>query len=91
MGKLTEHLDTLLDSNIWGLETEKITRMSDELGKIGTDTDHMAFELLRELFAREEKIGSVDVIIWLRIINWIGELADNAERVGNRHRVLIAQ
>lgn len=91
IGNIIEQLDMLLVSNIWGLETEKIAGMIDELGKIGTDTDHMAYELLRELFAREKEIGPVDVIIWLRIINWVGELADNAERVGNRHRVLIAQ
>ena len=65
--------------------------MIDELNKIETETDLQAVELLRELFVHEEEIGPVAVIIWLRLIHWIGDLANYAERVGNRHRLLLAR
>ncbi len=43
----------------------------------------------RTLFEIEEELG-VSTLFWYRIIHWIADLADYAERVANRLRVLIA-
>ena len=91
MGKIIENLDELVETGFRGPESDRVLYMVDELNKIETDTDTKAVELLRELFAHEEEIGPVAVIIWLRLIHWIGDLANYAERVGNRHRLLLAR
>lgn len=90
MGKIVEELDELLETGFRGPESDKVLAMIDELNAIETDTDQMAVTLLRQLFEREEEIGAVSVVIWLRLIHWIGDLANLAERAGNRHRLLLA-
>ncbi len=91
MALIMEQLDELLETGFRGPESDKALWMIDELNKIETETDLQAVELLRELFVHEEEIGPVAVIIWLRLIHWIGDLANYAERVGNRHRLLLAR
>ena len=65
--------------------------MVDELGLIEDETDVMGMELTRELFAREDEMKPVSVVFWYQLIQWIGDLADYAEKIGNRLRLLIAR
>ena len=65
--------------------------MINELNKIETETDQKGADVARILFDHEDELGAVSVIIWLRLIHWIGDLADYAERVGNRYRLLLAR
>ncbi len=46
---------------------------------------------MRELFRLESELSPVTVMLWYQIIDWIGDVADNAEKVGNRLRLLIAR
>ncbi|HIC90851.1 MAG TPA: DUF47 family protein [Syntrophaceae bacterium] len=43
------------------------------------------------LFKLEDSIGPVDVIFTYRLIDWIGNVADNAERVGSRLSLMLAR
>ena len=54
-----------------------------------TDTDALAEGLVRKLFAMEAELG-VGTVFWYEMIGWIADVADYAERVGNRLRLLIA-
>ncbi len=91
MAKIMEQLDELLETGFRGPESERVIEMIDELNKIETDTDQKGAGVLRIIFDHEDQLGAVSVIIWLRLIHWIGDLADYAERVGNRHRLLLAR
>ena len=53
------------------------------------DTDELAQAALRSLFAIEDELG-VGTVFWYQMIGWVADMADYAERVGNRIRVLIA-
>ncbi len=59
------------------------------LSHVENDTDHMAEKLHRQLFAMEDQLG-VGTVFWYDLINQIARMADFAERVGNRLRLLIA-
>ena len=63
--------------------------MVAELSRIESDTDELAERVQRRLFAMENELG-VGTVFWYQMINWVGDLADYAERVGNRLRLLIA-
>jgi predicted phosphate transport protein (TIGR00153 family) len=73
-----------------GREVDRVEGMLDELGKIEGETDRLGLELTRTLFQHEEQMSPVSVMLWYRLIEWIGDLADHAEKVGNRLRLLIA-
>ncbi len=91
MARIMEELDELLETGFRGPESDKVLYMIEELNKIETETDLMAVTFLRKMFSHEDTIGAVGVILWLRIVRWIGDLANYAERVGNRDRLLLAR
>jgi len=55
------------------------------------ETDELGIELARALFEHEDTLKPVSVMMWYRIIEWIGDLADYAEKVGDHLRLLIAR
>jgi uncharacterized protein Yka (UPF0111/DUF47 family) len=59
------------------------------LGRQESETDSLAEDALRVIFSMEDELG-VGTYFWYQLINWIGDLADYAERVGNRLLLLIA-
>ena len=91
LAKIMEELDELVETGFRGSEADKVMYMIDELNKIETDTDVRAIAVMRQLFEHENEIGAVSTIMWDRVIHWIGDLANYAERAGNRHRLLIAR
>lgn len=91
LGKIMEEMDELVGTGFRGPEADKVMYMIDELNKIETDTDIHAIRLMRLLFENEQEIGPVLTVMWDRVIHWVGDLANFAERAGNRHRLLIAR
>lgn len=91
LAKIMEELDELVETGFRGPEADKVMHMIDELNKIETDTDVKAIAVMRLLFEHENEIGAVSTIMWDRVIHWIGDLANYAERAGNRHRLLLAR
>jgi len=84
-------LDELVETGFRGRESDRVSEMVAELNKIETDTDEMGTELVRRLFAHEDEMKPVSVMFWYELIQWIGDLADYAEKVGNRLRLLLAR
>ena len=91
LGSIMEEMDQLVSVGFRGPEADKVMYMIDELNKIETETDRHAVNLMKILFEHEEEIGAVSTIMWDRVIHWIGDLANFAERAGNRHRLLLAR
>ena len=89
--KVMEEMDELVEPGFRGPEADKVMYMIDELNKIETDTDVQAISVMRVLCENEDEMGPVSTIMWDRVIHWIGDLANFAERAGNRHRLLIAR
>jgi len=89
--KIIERLDELVETGFRGPESESVLGMVEELNKIESDTDQMGLELKRKLFAHEDDMNPVSVVFWHELINMVGELADYAEKVGNRLRLLVAR
>ena len=91
LAKIMEEMDELLETGFRGPEADRVMHMIDELNKRETDTDTQAITVMRVLFEHEDEIGPVSTIMWDRVIHWIGDLANFAERAGNRHRLLLAR
>ena len=84
-------LDELVEMGFRGREADRCQGMIDELGALEGETDRLGVALVRELFRLESELSPVTVMLWYQIIDWIGDVADNAEKVGNRLRLLIAR
>lgn len=83
-------LDELVEIGFRGREAERVSERIEQIGRLEGETDRLETELLRELFRLEDEMSAVSVMLWYQIIGWIGNIADNAEKVGNRLRLLIA-
>ncbi|MEJ1296457.1 MAG: TIGR00153 family protein [Candidatus Sedimenticola sp. (ex Thyasira tokunagai)] len=88
---IIQELDELIESGFRGREASKVSEMVEKLNKIEDETDEMGIALTRSLFAMEDDLKPVSVMFWYQLLQWIGGLADNAEKVGNRMSLLIAR
>jgi len=89
--KIIEELDELLAMGFRGREASQVEAMVEKLNLIEDDTDELGIELARHLFEHEDEIKPVSVMMWYQLIEWVGDLADYAEKVGDRLRLLIAR
>jgi predicted phosphate transport protein (TIGR00153 family) len=87
--RIIDELDELVETGFAGREASRVEEMISELARIESDTDTLLDRACRTLFALEDEIG-IATVYWHQILLWIADLADYAERVGNRLRLLIA-
>ncbi len=88
---VVDQLDELVSAGFRGGAVQRVEKMIDELHQIERETDKLERRLRRSLFAIEADYSPVDVVFWYRIIDWIGEIADLGERVGNRLQLMLAR
>ncbi|MEX0940972.1 MAG: TIGR00153 family protein [Pseudomonadales bacterium] len=84
-------LDELVESGFSGREADVIGNMIKRLDEAEHDTDVKQVDVRNALFNIEKELNPVDVMFLYRIIDWIGDIADSAQTVGNRLLYLIAK
>lgn len=87
--KVVNQLDELVETGFGNREVTLVEDMISVLNRYESETDKLEEKALRILFAEESNLG-VSTFFWYQVIGWVGDLADYAERVGNRLRLLIA-
>ena len=88
---IIEELDELIEMGFGGREASKVGEMVAALNTLEDETDEMGIALTRSLFEMEDDLKPVSVMFWYQMLQWIGDMADNAENVGERMRLLIAR
>jgi uncharacterized protein len=76
-------LDELLETGFRGAEVTIIEDMIKEIHHIEHETDEIQIKIRQQLFLLENDLSPIDVIFLYKIIQFTGDLADNAEQVGN--------
>ena len=89
--KAIGELDELLETGFKGREVEMVAEMIHQLDLIEDDTDTMQIGLRQQLQAVEQKYNPIDVMFLYKILEWVGDLADQAERVGARLELMLAR
>jgi len=89
--RIIDEFNDLLAASFRGRSADRVVEMIDELGRIETETDDQGLELMRLLFAHEDELKPLTVVFWYQLIELIGDIADYAEDVGDRLRLLIAR
>jgi predicted phosphate transport protein (TIGR00153 family) len=87
--RVINRLDELVETGFSEREVARVEEMINAVNREESETDAVAERCLRTLFEIEDELG-VSTLFWYKIIHWIAEMADHAERVANRLRVLIA-
>lgn len=89
--KTVNELDELFETGFRGAEVKIVESMITELDRIEHDTDDLQVQLRAELFKMEKDMPPVDVMFLYKIFDWVGDLADQAQRVGSRLQLLLAR
>ena len=82
-------LDELVETGFRGREVARVDQMIEELSRMESETDELEERVQRLLFGIEDELG-ISAIFWYKLIDYVGGMADYAERVGNRLRLLTA-
>ena len=87
--RIINELDELVETGFAGREVTRVEEMISELDRIESETDELQDQACRKLFSMEAELG-VATVYWHQMVLWIADVADYAEKVGNRLRLLIA-
>jgi predicted phosphate transport protein (TIGR00153 family) len=87
--RVINELDALVETGFRGREVAKVDEMIEELSRMESDTDALEERVQRLLFGIEDELG-ISAIFWYKLVDYVGGMADYAERVGNRLRLLTA-
>lgn len=91
MHKVINELDELLETGFKGREVDLVESMIDELDRIEDDTDQMQIDLRQSLRAIENDYNPIDIMFLYKILEWVGAIADQAQRVCARLELMIAR
>lgn len=89
--KALGELKDLLESGFGRNVNDVMQNLIRELHTLENQADTQQVAIRRQLFELESQLPPVDVIFLYKIIDWVGELSDRAERVGSRLQILTAR
>ena len=86
-----DEFDELVETGFSGKEVKVVETMINKLDDIESDTDRIQVQIRAEIYQLEKELPPIDVIFMYKIIDWIGELGDRAQRVGSRLELMLAR
>jgi uncharacterized protein Yka (UPF0111/DUF47 family) len=89
--KINGTLDELMKASFGGAEAGKVLAMIATLGEMEHEADLKQADLVRKLLSLEEELGALNIILWMRVFQCVGDIANGAEKVGNRLRLFLSK
>lgn len=86
---LADYLPTLVAGDMVGDEAEHALEMVASVEKAEWEADRVQYTLSQSLFALEDEMKATDVLLWFRIFGELGQLANFAEKSGDRLRRML--
>lgn len=86
-----EQFDQVVQAGFAGREVQQLMELIDELGRLEHEADIVQDDLARRLFSIEDDIKPGSLLIWNKIFNKVGDMANHAEKMGNRLRLFLSK
>ncbi len=86
---IIRQMDELLESSFGGPEAEKVKEMVDEVAFMEHQADVLQRNLLKKIFSLEDTLPFSSFYLWISILQTVASLANLAEKLGNRIRMLL--
>ena len=84
-------LDELLETAFSSRERKIVDKMIKTVNELEHGTDDAQNDIRNKLFTLESDLPPVDVMFYYRAIEWLGETADAAQKVGSRFEVMLTK
>ncbi len=89
--ELVGKLDELLETGFTGPEADEVMKIIARIGQEEWEADKAAFKLLKAILNHADSDTCVDVILWMKLCEALGDIANAAEQVANHLRLLLAR
>ncbi len=90
MSVLSDYLPKLVECDLVGPEVEKALKMVTDVEHLEWEADRLQHTLSQELFALEDEMKATDIFLWFRVFGELGQLANFAEKAGDRLRRMLS-
>ena len=87
---IADYLPTLAESDMGGAEAEHALELVAAVEKAEWEADRLQYKLSKKLFELEDSIRPTDLFLWFRVFGEVGQLANFAEKTGDRLRRMLA-
>jgi len=87
----TNHLKPLVDAGFKGEEFIEVLELAEKAEVLEHQADEKGLQVARTLMALEDEMKPSDLIIWFRILKYVGKLADYADKTGEWLRNMLAK
>ena len=88
---IVKSFEDLVETGFKGPHVEKVHKLIQEVVSIESEADTIDIDIAHTLFAHAKDMDPVSVVFLYRLINWIDDLADYAEKLAIRSRLLLAR
>lgn len=89
--KAIRELTDLQEAGFAGREVNLVSKLIEELDRLEHLTDKQQIAVRSALFKVEKELHPIDVMFFYRVIEWVGDVADRAQKVGSRLQLLLAR
>lgn len=86
---IIEELDELLETSFGGNEAEKVRQMTEKVSYLEHEADLLEAALMKRLYTEGDALPVTTFHLWLKIFESVGDLADLAEKLADRIRMLL--
>ena len=82
-------MQNLLASSFGGDEASTVLGMIDSIGEAEYKVDKLVYDLAKEMYRREEEFGVTSLLLWQKMMQLVGRLANSAESIGDHLRLML--
>jgi predicted phosphate transport protein (TIGR00153 family) len=86
-----DELDELVEIGFRGREVDEVQEMIREVDRIEKETDDIQILVRAALLEIEKELHPLDAMFLYRVIDFVGDIGDRAQRVGSRLQLLLAR
>ena len=89
--RVVDELDELIEVGFRGPEVERVQELISEVDRLEKETDEIQVELRSRFRDIERELHPLDAMFLYRVLDWVGDLGDRAQRVGSRLQLMLAR
>ena len=91
LGEAASELGDLFEASFGGPEVEKVMEMVKDVNDQEWEADKQQRRVTRSLLEHEDGLDAVEVMLWMRILEVLGRVANHAENTGDLLRMMMAR
>lgn len=84
-------LADVFEASFGGPEVDRVLKMAADVNDQEWEADKREREVTRALLTHEDGMDPIDVLLWMRALDALGEVANHAENTGDLLRMMLAR